>query len=56
MERKYIVIQEYHIDSLMEVVNRFIQEGYVPQGGVSIQVGYQGIMSNIVYTQALIKK
>lgn len=53
---KYLVVQEHNINSLMEVVNRFIQEGYKPQGGVSIQIGYQGVSSNILYTQALIKQ
>ena len=51
---KYIVIQMPSIIGLTGEVNYKIEEGYKPQGGVSIHIGYNGIMSNVLYIQAMV--
>ena len=52
---EYVIVQHLDVNLLIEEVNRLINEGYEPQGGLSTSVGVSGVSSNILYTQALIK-
>ena len=53
---EYVIVQHLDVESLIKEVNRLIKEGYEPQGGLSTSVGVNGVSSNVLYTQALIKK
>ena len=51
-EKLYIVIDEEYRDTFEDEVNKRLQEGYLPLGGVSNYIdGYD----NIHYCQALLK-
>lgn len=50
---KYIVVKDYDRDSIERIVNKFINDGYVPLGGISVTVvGW----CDLQYTQAMIKE
>ena len=51
---KYIVVQHYDVLELIEEVNRLIDKGYEPQGGITITTRLNDMISNVVYLQAMV--
>lgn len=53
---EYLVLREIYLDDLVEAVNKHIQDGWKPLGGISSCRDKQfGGSAEISYTQALIK-
>lgn len=40
MKKKYIIVQEYYLSDLEIKVSHKMIEGYVPQGGISVNGGF----------------
>lgn len=49
---KYTAIRAYSEESLVEKVNELILEGWIPQGGMAVNVGHS---YNIYFYQAMVK-
>ncbi|WP_338734014.1 hypothetical protein [Mangrovimonas cancribranchiae] len=53
---EYLVLREIHLGYLIEAVNKHIEKGWKPQGGVNACRDKWGAGNNeIAYLQALIK-
>ena len=49
---KYRIVQEWDRDLLSEQVNRCMEQGWAPQGGVTVVLDNRGTR---VYAQAMVK-
>ncbi|WP_417558825.1 hypothetical protein [Mesoflavibacter zeaxanthinifaciens] len=53
---EYLVLREIYLDDLIEAVNKHIQDGWKPLGGInSCRDKHFGGNAEISYTQALVK-
>ena len=50
---EYKIVEAYHIDVLVRLVNVLIGEGWEPQGGVAITFDSS---NNAVYVQAMVRR
>lgn len=51
----YIVLEANSAQSLMAEVNRRMEQGYIPQGGVTMTMVREGMFSVNNYVQAMVK-
>lgn len=52
----YIVLKDKNESQLAKEVQRYLERGYEPQGGVSMAHSSGGFATGFVFAQALIKK